>query len=177
MRRVFFALPPTPALQDALARVATGVAAAAHGRATRTDSIHLTLAFIGDVASTRMPALVAIGGALAVDPFLLSLDRVGGFRRARVAWIAATAVPAALSTLQHGLSEALAANDFRTESRPFVPHLTLARHCANAISERAHHPALEWAVDAFALWATASRPGGAHYDELMRWALPPHGTR
>jgi 2'-5' RNA ligase len=167
MRRVFFALPLDPPLQSALAEIATGVANSADGRATRAASIHLTLAFIGDVDAARLPALVAVGTRLEGSAFTLQLDRLGAFRRAKVAWIAASTVPPALTALQATLVAALTQSGFATEARPFAPHVTLARHCARAQDPRAIAPALAWHVDAFALWAS----GGGRYEELARWPL------
>jgi RNA 2',3'-cyclic 3'-phosphodiesterase len=171
MRRVFFALPPAVALQQALARVADEVALAAQGRAPQSDSIHMTLAFIGDVAVARIGELVGLGAAVSAQRFALSLDRVGSFRRARVAWIAPAAVPPALVVLQRAIADALARAGFRTEARPFAPHVTLARHCTRAMATGEHRCAVRWPVTDFALWASAATPQGARYDEIARWPL------
>ncbi len=167
MRRVFFALPTDPPLQSTLAEVAIGVAKRAEGRPTRAASIHLTLAFIGDVEVARLPALVAVGRQLEGAAFTLELDQIGAFRRAKVAWIAASVLPPALMALQRSLVAALTQSGFDTEARPFAPHVTLARHCARAQDPMVLAPALPWPVDAFALWAS----GGGRYDELGRWPL------
>ena len=76
-------------------------------------------------------------------------------------------LPPALIALQRALVAALAQSGFATETRPFAPHVTLARHCARAHEPLALAPALAWPVDAFALWAS----GGGRYEELGRWPL------
>lgn len=171
MRRVFFALPPAVALQRAFARLADEVALAAQGRVPQADSIHMTLAFIGDIAVERIGELVALGATVSAQRFALSLDRVGSFRRARVAWVAPAAVAPALVMLQHALAGALAHAGFRTEARPFAPHVTLARHCTHAIEARQIDCAVQWPVTQFVLWASGAAPHGARYDEIARWPL------
>lgn len=65
-------------------------------RWTRTENLHLTLAFLGEMPEERVPALTeALTGAAArVAPFALRLAGVGGFpglSRPRVVWASAEA--------------------------------------------------------------------------------------
>ena len=94
--------------------------------------LHLTVLFLGDVASDLVPWL---GDELAAAcapraPFELALRGAGTFppsRPARVAWVGMTAPPE-LSVLVSALSAAAGeAIGHPAEDRPFVPHLTVAR--------------------------------------------------
>jgi RNA 2',3'-cyclic 3'-phosphodiesterase len=170
--RVFFALPPAAEVRAPLAHLAREVAASTGGRASAEDSIHLTLAFVGDVAREREPVLHAIGSRMRGARFELALDRLGGFRHARVAWIAPSAVPRALLDLQHAIVAALMAQDFAVDSRPFTAHVTLARHCRNLpLATAACATPVDWPVREFSLWQSTTAAGGAHYRELARWLL------
>jgi 2'-5' RNA ligase len=170
--RVFYALPPPAAVREALGRLAVAAASRAQGRATRDDSIHLTLAFVGDVDAAAVARLVAIGARLRSAPFDLLLDTEGGFRRARVAWIAPSTTPPALRALQQALAGALADEGFALEARPFAAHVTLARHCRTVPATTSPSAApVAWAVHHFALWQSSDVAGGARYHEVARWAL------
>jgi 2'-5' RNA ligase len=170
--RVFCALPPPAAVREALGRLALAVATRTQGRATRADSIHLTLAFVGDVDPARIARLAAIGARLRGAPFDLVLDTEGGFRRARVAWVAPSVAPVALHDLQQALAGALAADGFAVEARPFAAHVTLARHCkaAPATTAACMSP-VAWPVEHVALWRSRDVAGGARYTEIERWPL------
>jgi len=170
--RTFFALWPDPAARDVLAALANDTAAQAQGRATWAANLHLTLAFLGNVAATRIGGLHAIGGAVAaaVPPFTLLLDRVGAFRDAGIAWAGASATPPELERLVQLLSSALAKEGFPTERRTFQPHLTLARRCQRPAGAGVAVP-IAWSVTRIALNASETLRSGARYRALADWPL------
>lgn len=168
--RTFFALVPDGSSRAALAALAREVASQAEARAAPPESIHLTLAFVGDITEDRLPKLEAIGAALPATGFDLVLDAVGSFARPRVAWVAPTLVPVALETLQHKLRTMLADEGFRIEDRMFAPHLTLARKCVK-LPERTSIAPIPWRPSGVSLVASALDAHGAHYRELGAWPL------
>ncbi|WP_153146526.1 RNA 2',3'-cyclic phosphodiesterase [Dechloromonas sp. H13] len=129
--RVFFALWPPPAVADQLAALAADHANRAGGRATRRETIHLTLAFLGDVALERLPALNQAAASVRAEAFDLTLDRLGIWHHNRIFWVGCAA-PAGLSALVLALREALTAAGFKLADgdRKFSPHVTLARKVA-----------------------------------------------
>jgi 2'-5' RNA ligase len=173
--RVFFALWPDAGVRDALSALARDTAAQARGRAPLAGNLHLTLAFLGDVAAPRIAALQAIGPAVAsaVGPFTVTLDRVGAFGNGGTAWVGASAPPRELERLAQLLTGALAKDGFPTERRAFHPHVTLARRC--------RHPtgtgiivSIEWRVERITLNASERAPTGPRYRELGAWSLGAH---
>lgn len=95
-------------------------------------SIHLTLKFLGNVRSDRLDDITrALGQAVrGVAPLRLSVGGLSVFpnaRRARVAWVGVSGATEQLQRLQRQVEVALAPLGFPEESRPFTPHLTLAR--------------------------------------------------
>jgi 2'-5' RNA ligase len=172
-RRVFFALLPLAAAATALAALAAALAARVGGRVTETASIHLTLAFLGDVPAARLPDLESIGAATAAQPaFAVALDTIGAFRKAQVAWVAPSAPPAGLLALARDLHGRLQGAGFAFDARAFRPHVTLARKCTLALADE-RCPPLSWAADAVVLVASTLAPAGARYAALARWPLPP----
>ena len=168
--RVFFALVPPPPLQRALAEVGRDVARRARGRPVPPDEIHLTLAFIGAWPVSRLSRLVEIGAACIGDAMHVTLDTLGGFRRAGVAWVGVGTPPTALIELGCRLNAELSAAGVAVDARAFHPHLTLARKCRGPFP---HEPAgpYEWDVDAIALMRSDTHADGARYVELARFEL------
>jgi len=100
------------------------------GRAswTREDNLHLTIKFIGEVEASRAAELSAAAerAVAGVGAFSIVVDRTGVFPR-RVLWIGVTEPTGRLATVQQRLEEECLAVGFLKDSRPFSPHLTLAR--------------------------------------------------
>jgi 2'-5' RNA ligase len=100
-------------------------------RWVQPDALHLTLKFLGELASAREPEI--IGGLKAavhgVRPFSLRIADFGAFpslKRPRVVWVGCEGVPA-LELLQHQLEKEMDRLGFPVEGRPFQPHITLGR--------------------------------------------------
>ena len=94
--------------------------------------IHLTLKFLGNVIANRLGDITGAMGAAAqgIPPFRLEVKELGVFpnlRRAQVAWVGISGEVDKLGQLQQRLESNLAPLGFAPESRPFTPHLTLAR--------------------------------------------------
>lgn len=168
--RMFFALWPTAATARKLAGHARTLEAQAGGRVTRTDSIHLTLAFLGDIALDRLDTLLAPPADVTAPAFELYLDRLGLWRRNGIGWAAPSRIPEALVDLQMRLSAWLLAAGFRLEARPFVPHVTLIRKAPGMCPEMAIPP-IAWTVREFVLVRSRLSAAGSRYETLDRFAL------
>jgi 2'-5' RNA ligase len=97
-------------------------------RLTRPDQMHLTLHFLGEA---DLSAACNVLQMVAAPPFSLVMEGVGTFgsnRRGLVLWAGIRNVPP-LQSLHAALGEALQLIGYQPESRPFAPHITLAR-CA-----------------------------------------------
>ena len=97
-----------------------------------TDSIHLTLKFLGNIAADRTGEItMAIENAVqGISPFHLEVKELGVFpnlRRVQVAWVGISGEVDKLSQLQKRIETNLTPLGFAPETRAFTPHLTLAR--------------------------------------------------
>ncbi len=95
-------------------------------------SIHLTLKFLGSIAVDRISEITrAMEEAIqGIPPFSLEVKGLGVFpnlRRVQVVWVGISGEIDKLSQLQQHLESNLARLGFAPETRPFTPHLTLAR--------------------------------------------------
>ena len=96
------------------------------------QGIHLTLKFLGNIATDLVPRIAdAIAqAAQGTPPLKLQVGGLGCFpnlHRPRVIWVAVTGDVEPLITLQRGIDQALVPLGFAIEKRPFSPHLTLGR--------------------------------------------------
>jgi 2'-5' RNA ligase len=169
--RVFYALWPAPPLQHALAGWGRCMQRELGGRLTRAETIHLTLAFIGEVASDRIAALRAIGERLNGAAVELVIDRVGCWPHNGIAWAGATATPQPVSGLVTELRRQLSLQGFAVEDRAFAAHVTLLRR-ATCVSLTWRPPqSIVWAVQRFALVRSVPGADGSTYSELAVWPL------
>jgi 2'-5' RNA ligase len=166
--RLFFALWPEPGLRAALAAIAADLRSACGGRAPPPANLHLTLAFIGSVAESRLPALKDIAASLVVPPFDLSLDRIGCWRAQRLLWAAPRQCPPELSALAQALRDGLRARGFAVERRAFKPHVTLLRDIATQPPQSDCH-ALHWRARSIVLACSEPAPRGVRYRIVGEW--------
>ena len=120
--RLFAAIQPSPSFRDALAELqgrlrAAGVA----GRYREPESLHLTLAFIGEWPDDVTEILPAVR-----RPFPLTLSHPGVFSRANVLW-AGVEPSEELDELAEKVRNSLAGKGIPFDGKPFCPHITLAR--------------------------------------------------
>jgi 2'-5' RNA ligase len=101
-------------------------------------SIHLTLKFLGDMAEQAIgPLLVAVEQAIGSQiPVNVPLERLGAFPRPqspRVLWVGPSenwergAEAERIAEIHRAIEQACEGLGFLRETKPFSPHLTLAR--------------------------------------------------
>jgi 2'-5' RNA ligase len=164
--RLFFAIWPDAEAARALAEVAQSLADLAGGKPVPPAKIHLTLAFLGEVDESAAKRAVEAAESVRAKPFPMTLDEVGSFRGARVAWAGSSRVPAELTSLQSSLETGLRSRGFELEARPYVPHATLARRIARPVPRVAIAP-IAWQAREFTLVQTL----GGRYPILESWIL------
>lgn len=148
------------------------------------EGIHLTFAFLGEVAADRMAAVQGALAAAAEEgpaPFRLRAAGVGVFPvrgPLRVVWVGIGGDRAAATRLERALARHLASCGFAPEEREFRPHLTLGRVRRDGGREdRAllgRHQSVdlgEFPVDEIVLFESRLGPQGARYEALARHPL------
>lgn len=165
-------------MAERLAEIAGEAAGRFGGRATRRDTIHLTLAFLGDVPESRLAELTEVAAGVRSAAFDLNLDRLGYWQHNHLLW-AGGETPIALAELQAALSKALAGNGFRVDGagRNFVPHVTLVRKlpptCRLVPAQEMPMPALPWSCQRFFLVRSRLSSSGSEYLILRDFLLTP----
>lgn len=173
--RCFVALTPPEGLQRSIAGFFGDAGPGAGAvRWVTPAALHLTLAFLGEVARDQLPAVSGALDAAAAGhaPFLLALHGAGVFpaaRRPRVVWVGTGSGADATVALADCVARSLAPHGFTPDERPFTPHFTVGR-VKSPPRDSGALPRLVAAV--------ADRPWGdfmVHAVHLMRSELFPSG--
>ena len=174
LSRLFFAAWPDPELQAKLGELAQELKRECGGRAMAASNIHLTLAFMGDIERNRLARIESVAASTTARRFDLRinllLEHVEYWQHNRIVWAGVNNCPDALQVLVADLESKLELEGFRSERRPYVPHITLLRNARRAPMASAIAP-LGWAVDRLALVESIRRDGGRNYEVLREWPL------
>ena len=157
--RLFIALLPDNGVREQLAACRDAWAWPRSASPVKTERLHITLHFLGDVALERLPEL-AQALDVPLQPFTLHLSRAnlwpGG-----IAVLEPETIPAALLALHGATASVLQRLGLPVDARPFRPHVTLARRANGAVFEHAMLP-VSWAIDRYALMSSTLGTGGGY---------------
>jgi RNA 2',3'-cyclic 3'-phosphodiesterase len=149
-------------------------------RWVKSEQLHLTLKFLGDVSRDRLDELAAAlqRACAGIPPFQLRLEGAGCFphqKNPRVVWIGIGGTLEPLRKLQEQIDHETPSFGDHTEARAFQPHLTIgrvrafgkaARHVGERVA-RARVAALsEWNVREIHLVQSELAPTGSRYTFL-----------
>lgn len=170
--RLFFALWPPAAVADSLGRQACALAVSG-GRPSRPETLHLTLAFLGQLALSDIPTLIELAHRVRGNRFDLVVDRIGYWSHNQLLWAGCSVVPNALMALVAELREVLRQAGFHSEQAAsgYLPHLTLVRRLSRAPDPSACLSPLNWTCHEFVLVRSRLDQAGAAYEVLARFPL------
>jgi 2'-5' RNA ligase len=184
MLRLFFAVPVPDAARSLVGELIREVQAAvgdgtARIRWVRVDGLHLTLRFLGPTPEDRRPPLEAAADAIAASlaPFDVRLAGGGAFpslTRPRSLWVGVDTGADRLADLAERLTAAAGECGLVLDTRPFAPHLTLARTdgvrlgpvAANMLAAAAEDLDVRFRVERFMLFRSILGAGPARYESL-----------
>jgi 2'-5' RNA ligase len=186
--RAFLALDHPDAIGRAIAAVQERLKRRLFGeiRWVRTEGIHLTLKFFGDITAAQAASIAAVVEKKAIETptFALSLRGIGVFpdpRRPRVLWLGMEGELERLLVFQEALERAFQEIGFPREERPFRPHLTLARispsgprgvtGMAKALEKGGETAGEEFLAADISLMQSTLTPQGAIYSRLGGFPL------
>lgn len=169
--RTFIALELPSDFALGVAEVQTQLATCMEGRYVSPRSLHLTLAYLGELESSSQVSAARKAIELAAANFAPvslhpeGLGAFGGSGNATV-WMGVSPTPALMNLAKNIRSE-LQNKGISYEQKPFKPHITLARH---ARAERINLEAFSMPDTAHAtnvtIYKSELTPQGAHYSAL-----------
>lgn len=168
--RLFFALWPSAQAASSLHAWAQKAARETNGRVTRAETIHLTLAFLGEVDQEKIPLAIEAGRGTGGKAHCLAVEQARYWKHNRIVWVGPNEIPAPLAALAAELKSNLVQAGFGMEERAFAAHVTLIRK-AGEPRGLPPLPAIEWPVDEFVLVRSVLAPEGSRYETIGRFAL------
>ena len=177
-QRLFFALAPDAPGREALWRAASAGVAACGGRRIPPENLHLTLAFLGDVANERLALLQQLAAAAAARfsgavALTLHLAWLEHWPRPQILCARAgedSADAPRVFALAQALRVASSAAGFAPDLKPFHAHVTVARKVARAADDRPLTP-VAWQCAQFALLASRTTAEGSVYSVVESYPL------
>jgi RNA 2',3'-cyclic 3'-phosphodiesterase len=178
--RVFIAIDVPTDIRQRLAAVQDQLrTASTAARWVSTDSIHITLKFLGEIAEERREDIDSALTGLTWLPMSISVRGVGffpGVRSPRILW-AGVECPT-MEGLANEVDTRLVQAGFDSENRAFRAHLTLARTKENRLENalvKSAEPLKEtefgtFVADRFYLYQSTLKPGGSLYTKLKEYA-------
>jgi len=185
--RTFIAIELPQSIIDALGNVLERLKSAKLKiRWVRTENIHLTLKFLGDIPPEAVdPIRRTLSDSVQnYSPISLSAKGGGifpGIKNPRVVWVGLSGQVSRLKALQGALEENLAALGFEKDKRAFKSHVTLGR-IKGAVDPVKLNAALDdlmefrtepFLADRIVLFQSDLRPAGAVYTKLASAPLAP----
>ena len=181
--RLFVALDLDDAARRAIAalqqRVAMALGTGPSVKMVDPMRMHLTLAFLGEIAEPAVPAIVdALSTHIDRRPFAAEFQGLGVFptRGApRILWLGVGEGATQIGEVQREVASRLTRFGVPLERRPFHPHLTLARWRTSdptdrrrALSVDPHAVVARLGVDHLTLYHSRLSPAGPTYTALTR---------
>jgi 2'-5' RNA ligase len=160
--RLFFALWPDTALRQRLAEAASTIPVKGVARRVPNANLHMTLHFIGNVYFDEMDCMQRQARSVDAGAFQLEIDCQGYFGKPQVGWLGCRVIPDALIELHRQLGTCLQGCGYHPETRPYQPHVTVARKLGS-IGTRASFEPITWPVREFALVEVQPVENGVQY--------------
>ncbi len=178
--RLFVGIPLAATVASELTGVVTRLRRRDDGlRWTTPDSWHITLQFLGDTKPEKYECLVARLKELRLSPVAVRMEQLGLFQRSGILYAGVKRTPELLA-LAEAVVAATGQCGFAAETRPYSPHITLARSKVqrrgqplDALQARLQRQAAfsGFVAKEFLLYESQLLPEGARYSVRERFAL------
>jgi 2'-5' RNA ligase len=164
--RLFFALWPDGLTRLELARLCHSIEAKGF-RPVQPQNLHVTLVFLGRVDADSELLIKRSVTSISAKPFVLSFDQLNYWSNPRVLCLTCSQIAEEVELLVAGLNREVASCGLQPETRPYIPHITLARH-AHYLPVINFEP-IVWRSGSFCLVESCSEPGGVYYKIRQEW--------
>jgi 2'-5' RNA ligase len=139
--------------------------------AVPVENLHITLAFLGKVSDRQLEPLTMFADEIRASGIELTLDELGYWHKPDLLWIGPSEIPTSLTRLADSVKGIRRRMGFRSESRAFVPHVTIVRNCAIPPPASVTRPGFRVSFDSFALFESTRTRQGLRYQVKEEWAL------
>lgn len=175
--RLFVGIPLAAAVIEELSATSLRLQSKEDGlRWSAPESWHITLQFLGN--TPEYDCIVERLRELRSPPVPIQLEGLGFFERAGI-FFAGVGLTPELQVLQQRVTAATGLCGFIPETRPYHPHITLARskgkaaHRLRELKRRIHREPTfsSFVAEEFVLYESLTRPTGSQYEIHERFRL------
>lgn len=146
-------------------------------RPVSPENLHLTLLFSGDINRKQLQCLHDAVRKMAEPAIDLEFNCTGFFNKADILWLGMQNPPIQLIALVTALKSVCRQCDIGIEKREYVPHITLARRCAQLPGLPLIEPAFRFLADCLYLMCSEKIGGKVIYRPLLSRRLMSHDER
>lgn len=175
MQRIFFALWPSSETANEIMAWSRDAHALCGGRMMRVDTLHMTLAFLGNTPAEKVEELVRAAPAWTIPVGPLVLSHFDRFVRPRVVWAGPShndqQAIAWLDEAYDTLWTHLENMGWQRPESVFRPHVSLLRQAGLADLAGLHRQPLAWTPKHCFLVASRPGEGGSYYQILAKLPL------
>ena len=164
--RLFFALWPDDETRHKLACFNQSVLTSDCKRIP-PKNFHVTLVFIGNVNKVGVSAIKNQVANISSEPFAIGFNQLSYWNKPKVVCLTSQQPPEPLLILSESLNAIVNHCGIETDSKPFNPHVTLARHVLSYV-ERECQPII-WQAESFCLVESSSNIDGVYYTVKEQW--------
>jgi 2'-5' RNA ligase len=166
MKRLFLALWPDETVRTQLALLSEQVVM----QPVLAANLHMTLVFMGASNQTQAACVSEFAAKICAEPFEIKLDFLSGFPKPGIQWLGCQQEPSALLQLADQLQAALPVCGYPSETRGYVPHVTLSRKVKQSQFQAIETP-IYWQVEDFVLVESCAEKAGVRYRVIEKWRL------
>jgi RNA 2',3'-cyclic 3'-phosphodiesterase len=178
--RLFIAIPLAVPVVDELSAISLRLQSSGDGlRWSLPESWHITLVFLGSTGPEQFECIVARLREVRMPPVPVKLEGTGFFDRAGIFFAGVSLTPELLA-LQQRVGAATRLCGFIPETRPYHPHITLARSKGKSGAQglrklktqiRRQPSFTSFVAEDFLLYESFTKPTGSLYEVRERFPL------
>lgn len=168
--RYFFALWPGVETAQTIYQLGQSLIKGEDCAAVPLEKLHLTLSYIGKAHPEFLSRANKIAKNIKIKSFTLYINSVNQWSDIKFLGPDVESVSEELVQLQSMITRQLISLGWKPERKPFMPHITIARHCQqNQTSSNVKQ--INWDVYDVCLVKSLSQTGGSKYQIIARWPL------
>lgn len=169
MKRLFFALWPNDVTRQRIIQFDRRLTDQ-RLKKVRSDNLHVTLVFLGNVEQQQELAMVNAVDDIAAPVIDMQFDTLTYWRQKRgILSLTSSYQPSPLCALVELLQDIAQEQGVTIEKRPYISHITLARNLKQ--KPDIEFEPIRWYSDEFALVHSVSTDHGVDYQVIKRWSL------
>lgn len=167
--RYFFALQPDLTARMQIQQIIKRLPDNPPLQLQTTDNLHQTLVFLGQLSKTQLEQLLPRVQLLYCPPITMQFELISWWSKPKVYCLTCRNAEEALYTLVDQLEKMALAADIAIESRPYQPHITLARKATQTISVPI--APVRFTAKSLLLMKSVATDHGPQYIAVKQWPI------